>query len=136
MLAEQDWRVDSTWRGTPGANGQPELGRYYNKGMRIDYVLVQACQRVASVDRSPWRLSSADVAQEPLSARVARAVVLGHGPAREGFLGSDHCPLLVEITSGDAPRVPLAPSASSSVASSEVQGVTAPAPSADPPVAI
>ena len=64
-----------TWRGTPGAGGVPEAGRYYNKGMRIDYVCVES----------------------PLAAAVRRAEVLGSGAEREGFLGSDHCPLLVEL---------------------------------------
>ena len=29
--------------------------------------------------------------------RIRRAVVHGKGPERRGFLGSDHCPLLVEL---------------------------------------
>ena len=59
-----------------------EYGRYYGKGMRIDYVLVH----------------------EALAHRVRRAVVLGSGAERSGFLGSDHCPLLVELApAADAP---------------------------------
>jgi len=69
-----DWSRDVTWRGTPGANGVPEAGRYYGKGMRIDYAIVPKC-----------------------GVRVLRAEVLGHGAARLGFLGSDHCPLLFEL---------------------------------------
>ena len=69
-----NWQIDATWRGTPGVNN-PAEGRYYNKGMRIDYVLTSAS----------------------LVPRIRRAVVHGKGPERRGFLGSDHCPLLVEL---------------------------------------
>ena len=71
-----DWRRDVTWRGTPGVNN-PSEGRYYNKGMRIDYVCVSSS----------------------LAPRIQRAVVHGKGPERSGFLGSDHCPLSVELGS-------------------------------------
>ena len=47
-------------------------------GMRIDYVMLS----------------------RSLAPRVSRAVVHGKGAARDGFLGSDHCPLLVTL----APR--------------------------------
>ena len=71
-----DWTQDATWRGAPGAPPQPaEYGRYYNKGMRIDYTLVH----------------------EKLKDAVVRCDVLGTGPERKGFLGSDHCPLLLEL---------------------------------------
>jgi len=70
-----NWMKDVTWRGSPGKEGPPESGRYYAKGMRIDYVLV---------DRQ-------------LVSRVVRSEVLGSGAERHGFLGSDHCPLLVEL---------------------------------------
>ena len=53
----------------------PEFGRYYNKGMRIDYALVH----------------------ESLKGAVVRCDVLGRGPMRDGFMGSDHCPLLLEL---------------------------------------
>ena len=43
--------------------------------MRIDYVLVA----------------------RQLAPRIGRAEVLGRGAERTGFIGSDHCPLLVEI---------------------------------------
>ena len=77
-----DWQRDATWRGTPGAPpNPPEYGRYYGKGMRIDYVLLQA----------------------QLRARLVRTEVLGHGFERRGFLGSDHCPLLLELAPCDAP---------------------------------
>ena len=77
---QPDWSVDSTWRGTPGAHGVPEAGRYYGKGMRIDYVLV-------------------DSATAP---RVSHATVHGKGPDRAGFLGSDHCPLIVSLAPSPA----------------------------------
>ena len=71
-----DWTADATWRGAPGAPPQPpEFGRYYNKGMRIDYALVH----------------------ESLKGAVVRCDVLGRGPMRDGFMGSDHCPLLLEL---------------------------------------
>ena len=69
------WQRDVTWRGSPGVNGPPETGRYYAKGMRIDYVLVA----------------------QSLAPRVITAVVHGTGPERRGFLGSDHCPLTVTL---------------------------------------
>ena len=69
-----DWQRDVTWRGTPGVHN-PAEGRYYNKGMRIDYVLVS----------------------RSLAPRIKRAIVHGKGPDRHGFLGSDHCPLIVEL---------------------------------------
>ena len=43
--------------------------------MRIDYVMLD----------------------EALLPRVRRATVIGRGPERDGFLGSDHCPLIVEL---------------------------------------
>ena len=49
-----------TWRGSVG-------GRYDGRGMRIDYTLVH----------------------ESLVHRIRRSEILGHGPTREGFLGSD-----------------------------------------------
>jgi len=70
-----DFKADCTWRGAPGANGVPEAGRYYGKGMRIDYVLVH----------------------ESLAPRVSSATVHGKGAERAGFMGSDHCPLTVRI---------------------------------------
>ena len=43
-----DWNRDCTWRGTPGAPpNPPEYGRYYGKGMRIDYVLLQRSLQVS-----------------------------------------------------------------------------------------
>ena len=74
-----NWATDVTWRGCAGKDGPPAAGRYYAKGMRIDYVLV---------DRR-------------LAGSVVRAEVLGGGAERRGFLGSDHCPLLVELAAAE-----------------------------------
>lgn len=76
-----DWRRDVTWRGAPGRDGVPEAGRYFGKGMRIDFVL---CSR-------------------SLAPRVSDAIVHGHGPERSGFLGSDHCPLIVRLEAEPPP---------------------------------
>lgn len=72
-----NWSIDATWRGAPGVD-IPNTGRYYGKGMRIDYILVS---------------------QELLVAhRVMKANLYGKGGVmRDGFLGSDHCPLLLTI---------------------------------------
>ena len=64
-----------TWRGSAGRDGNPNSGRYWKKGMRIDYTLVH----------------------ESLVDRIRRSEILGHGAMREGFLGSDHCPILLEL---------------------------------------
>lgn len=57
-----------TWRGIPS-------GKFGGKGMRIDHCIVSKsfCSRVESVEIS------------------------GHGVDRIGFLGSDHCPLVVRV---------------------------------------
>jgi exonuclease III len=71
-----NWSIDATWRGAPGVD-IPNTGRYYGKGMRIDYILVS---------------------QELLAShRVMKAKYGKGGVMRDGFLGSDHCPLLVTI---------------------------------------
>ena len=54
---------------------------YYGKGMRIDYVLVARA----------------------LTPRVESADVLGSGNERDGFLGSDHCPLLLQLSVAEPP---------------------------------
>ncbi|CBJ25517.1 conserved unknown protein [Ectocarpus siliculosus] len=63
-----------TWRGTAG-NQVAAMGRYYGKGMRIDYFL----------------LSTA------LAPRIKEVKVFGSGADRDGFLGSDHCPLMLTL---------------------------------------
>jgi exonuclease III len=72
-----NWSIDVTWRGAPGVD-IPKISRYYGKGMRIDYILVS---------------------QELLASyRVMNASLYGKGGVmRDGFLGSDHCPLLLTI---------------------------------------
>lgn len=64
-----------TWRGSPGKD-TPAGGRYFGRGMRIDYTLIS----------------------ESLVPRVVRAEILGRGFNRTGFLGSDHCPILLELS--------------------------------------
>lgn len=56
------------------------------KGMRIDYSLV-----------------SSSLLEGDSAMRITRAEVLGRGIEREGFLGSDHCPILLELAE-DAQR--------------------------------
>ncbi|KAF4666029.1 hypothetical protein FOL47_004299 [Perkinsus chesapeaki] len=82
----EDWDKDATWRGAPGKPPNPpdckiisssndRYGRFYGKGMRIDYVLVPESMKddIVSVDN------------------------LGVGKERKGFMGSDHAPLLATI---------------------------------------
>ncbi|GBG30656.1 DNA-apurinic or apyrimidinic site lyase [Hondaea fermentalgiana] len=65
-----------TWRGHPGID-RPEAGRFYKKGMRIDHFLVS----------------------RSLLERVRRADICGRGLSAQdpSFLGSDHCPILLEL---------------------------------------
>ena len=72
------------WRGTPGREVAAS-GRYYGKGMRIDHLLISRLL----LEGSP-RVS------------VLRAEICGRGAARIGFLGSDHCPMLLELAPEDA----------------------------------
>ena len=71
-----------TWRGTPGKDGNPAAGRYYKKGMRIDFLICptstlnmfESCEIVGSgVDNT----------------------------SRE-FCGSDHCPVIVKMAEAEA----------------------------------
>ena len=62
-----------SWRGSPPRNFA--TARYYGKGMRIDYTLVD----------------------KRLVENVKRSEILGRGKDRHGFLGSDHCPILIEL---------------------------------------
>ena len=71
-----------SWRGTPGRD-IPEAGRYYGKGMRIDHLLVSELLLQPRDGQSAWR--------------VKRAAIHGHGFMREGFFGSDHCPMVLEL---------------------------------------
>ncbi|CAB1110598.1 unnamed protein product [Ectocarpus sp. CCAP 1310/34] len=63
-----------TWRGTAG-NQVAAMGRYYGKGMRIDYFLLSTV----------------------LAPRIKEVKVFGSGADRDGFLGSDHCPLMLTL---------------------------------------
>ena len=70
-----------TWRGTLGV--QQSVARYEGKAQRLDYHLVS----------------------EELMPRVERCEILGHGVERAGFLGSDHCPVLL-VLRDEAPQPP------------------------------
>ena len=65
-----------SWRGSPPRNFA--TARYYGKGMRIDYSLVD----------------------KRLLEYVKRSDILGHGKERHGFLGSDHSPILLTLDWG------------------------------------
>ncbi|CAE7035739.1 APE1L [Symbiodinium sp. CCMP2592] len=74
-----------TWRGHPPVH--QTVAKYHGKGMRIDYALV---------------------AEEMLT-RLEACDILGQGADRNGFLGSDHCPLRCtlqkESSAGSAPII-------------------------------
>jgi hypothetical protein len=70
-----------TWRGAAGKD-VAESGRYYNKGMRIDLFMVH----------------------QSMIDRIEAVEVCGHGPNMEGFLGSDHSPILLRFREGKADR--------------------------------
>ena len=81
-----DWNRDATWRGAAGVDN-PKAGRYYGKGMRIDYILVSSTLRC----------------------RVGRVSCNGGQPGnslRRGFLGSDHSPLLLELKEAESSPAP------------------------------
>ena len=86
IQGELGWGVEDeskpwTWRGSSGKDGDyKDAGRYYGRGMRIDYMLIH----------------------ESLRHRIKRSEVLGSSADRIDFLGSDHCPILLELSpSGD-----------------------------------
>eukprot|EP00411_Alexandrium_monilatum_P033870 CAMPEP_0175341468 /NCGR_PEP_ID=MMETSP0095-20121207/6354_1 /TAXON_ID=311494 /ORGANISM="Alexandrium monilatum, Strain CCMP3105" /LENGTH=403 /DNA_ID=CAMNT_0016638879 /DNA_START=17 /DNA_END=1225 /DNA_ORIENTATION=+ len=66
-----------TWRGTPAVQSRFRA-RYEGMGQRLDYFLVS----------------------EALVSQVVRCEILGRGVTRLGFLGSDHCPVLLELKGG------------------------------------
>ena len=76
-----------TWRGAAPAEGS-SFARYYRKGMRIDHFCVSAA----------------------LLPRLRRCVISGRGVDREhagsGFMGSDHCPIILEVADADADAAP------------------------------
>ena len=67
---------DYTWRGW----GQQPTGKYYGKGMRIDYTLV-----------------SKQLLEDEDGLEIARAEVIGRGIDTENFYRSDHCCILLEL---------------------------------------
>ncbi len=73
------WQECVTWRGAAGKD-VAESGRYYNKGMRIDLFMIQASLREL----------------------VDEVEVCGRGANMDGFLGSDHSPLVLRLL--DSPR--------------------------------
>jgi exonuclease III len=74
LHATAAWQDCVTWRGAAGRD-VAESGRYYNKGMRIDLFMLHAS----------------------LKDRIDEVEVCGCGPNLEGFLGSDHSPLLLRL---------------------------------------
>jgi exodeoxyribonuclease III len=88
MLHPEASDRDYTWRGTAPTN--MATARYYGKGMRIDYVIVSS----------------------QLKDRVEAVEICGYGRDREGFMGSDHCPVLLRLRPPvPSPSVPPAPAA-------------------------
>ena len=63
-----------TWRGTPGIKS-PEAGKYYKKGMRIDYSLVST----------------------ELLPRLISSEIVGKDFQRSRFYGSDHSPIVLKL---------------------------------------
>lgn len=120
LLAPAGREPNFTWRGTPGRD-VPAAGRYYGKGMRIDHLLVSNLllgaepDEASGVDPTYGRPSSSTpffaglrersilcmyacrVPQEA-ALRVTRADIIGTGADRIGFFGSDHCPMVLELT--------------------------------------
>lgn len=67
-MKRKDESTQFTWRGNP-------IGRYSGRGMRIDLCLV-------SRDYLP---------------NVECVQITGSGSNRKGFMGSDHCPIVVSL---------------------------------------
>jgi exonuclease III len=91
LHASAEWQDCVTWRGAAGKD-VAESGRYYNKGMRIDLFMLQ----------------------ESLKDRIEEVEVCGRGPNMEGFLGSDHSPLLLHLRAADPVLAPAIATAASS----------------------
>ncbi|KAH9624435.1 hypothetical protein KSS87_000466 [Heliosperma pusillum] len=66
---EKDMDCGFSWSGNP-------IGKYRGKRMRIDYFLVS----------------------EKLQDRIVSCDIHGHGIELEGFYGSDHCPVTLELS--------------------------------------
>ena len=98
-----------TWRGslsvTPGVRA-----RYEGRGQRIDYFNVsesllpkmsQLPDRASSLSAS-MKSSKGALAQIAEPSSVVSCEILGWGRNRRGFLGSDHCPVALTLTSRKA----------------------------------
>ncbi|WVZ19832.1 hypothetical protein V8G54_007154 [Vigna mungo] len=72
---DKDMERGFSWSGNP-------VGRYRGKRMRIDYFLVS----------------------ETLKERIVACEIHGHGIELEGFYGSDHCPVTLELSSSSDPQ--------------------------------
>ena len=86
-----------TWRGSAGRDIAAS-GRYYGKGMRIDHLLVSKLltkQPEAGPAEQPEPAAAA--ATSCFEVKISAADILGNGAERQGFLGSDHCPMLLVL---------------------------------------
>ena len=92
-----------TWRGSPPVQSGG-YAKYYRKAMRIDYFLVSrgmmSCDHEAQSYGTNVRGDNTDRCQ---TRRVLRSEICGSGGERNGFLGSDHCPILLELKALTAP---------------------------------
>ena len=66
-----------TWRGTAGREIDTD-GMYFDRGMRIDYAMVSR----SLVEKEGFLLG---------------VDINGQGKERNGFLGSDHCPIILRL---------------------------------------
>ena len=88
-----------TWRGSAGRDIAAS-GRYYAKGMRIDHLLVsklltqQPPEEMAPAEQRELETAAATSCFE---VKISAADILGNGAERQGFLGSDHCPMLLVL---------------------------------------
>ncbi|XP_057534602.1 DNA-(apurinic or apyrimidinic site) endonuclease isoform X1 [Amaranthus tricolor] len=81
LHTEKDMECGFSWSGNP-------VGKYRGKRMRIDYFLVS----------------------EKLKDRIVSCKMHGHGIELEGFCGSDHCPVSLELApSSTSPNLDEAP---------------------------
>lgn len=77
-------KKELTWRGVP-------TGMHGGKGMRIDHCvcskeLVSSC-------------SDCEDGEMKSDLKVTQMVVVGQGVKRSGFMGSDHSPIIIKLTS-------------------------------------
>ena len=90
-----------TWRGSAGRDIAAS-GRYYAKGMRIAHLLVSAClltKQPPEATRGPAEQPEPEpaAATRCFEVKISAADILGNGAERQGFLGSDHCPMLLVL---------------------------------------